>query len=64
MIIFKIWCHPTDRRKREEYKKKYFFQDQLPYLVTREYLETFLCWVYGLSISTHVALSLSIDWIK
>ena len=64
MIIFKIWCHPTDRRKREEYKKNYFFQDQLPYLVTREYLETFLCWVYGLSISTHVALSLSIDWIK
>ena len=64
MIIFKIWCHPTDRRKREEYKKNYFFQDQLPYLVTREYLETFLYWVYGLSISTHVALSLSIDLIK
>ena len=64
MIIFKIWCHPTDRRKREEYKENDFFKDELPYLVTREYLETFLYWVYGLSISTHVALSLSIDWIK
>ena len=42
MIIFKIWCHPTDRRKREEYKENDFFKDELPYLVTREYLETFL----------------------
>ena len=64
MIIFKIWCHLTDRRKREEYKENDFFKDELHYLVTREYLETFLCSVYDLSISIHVALSLSINWIK
>ena len=50
MIIFKIWCHPTDRRKREEYKENDFLKDELHYLVTREYLETFLCSVYDLPL--------------
>ena len=64
MIIFKIWCHPTDRRKREEYKENDFFKGWTSLFSDQRILGNFLGWVYGLSISTHDALSLSINWIK
>ena len=43
MIIFKIWClTPLIEGREKSTRKMIFLKDELHYLVTREYLETFL----------------------